>query len=107
MGSLRASAARQGTSCVPILICIRSAALPSCFCCKVYQQLVDEGVITPIASGFSSSHSSAHLPLSKCSKVYQQLVDEGVITPAPEFKPPEVPLDLDYAKKAGKVGFCC
>ncbi|KAI7836807.1 hypothetical protein COHA_009351 [Chlorella ohadii] len=36
-------------------------------------------------------------------KVYQQLVDEGVITPASEFKPPEVPLDLDYAKKAGKV----
>lgn len=36
--------------------------------------------------------------------MYQQLVGEGVITPAPEFKPPEVPMDLDYAKKTGKVG---
>lgn len=47
-----------------------------------------------------------HPPLlPACSKVYQQLVGEGVITPAPEFKPPEVPMDLDYAKKTGKVGF--
>jgi ATP citrate (pro-S)-lyase len=36
-------------------------------------------------------------------KVYDQLVGEGVICPAPEFQPPQVPMDLDHAKKTGKV----
>ncbi|GAB4814346.1 hypothetical protein N2152v2_001392 [Parachlorella kessleri] len=36
-------------------------------------------------------------------KVYGDLVEAGVTKPAPEWNPPEVPLDLDKAVKTGKV----
>ena len=41
--------------------------------------------------------------LHACRKVYGDLVDKGVIKPAPEWNPPEVPLDLDKAVKTGKA----
>jgi hypothetical protein len=36
--------------------------------------------------------------------VYQQLVKDGVITPAPDVDVPVIPMDLEAAMKAGKVG---
>lgn len=44
------------------------------------------------------------VPISPCSKVFTELREQGVVSPAPEFSPPEVPMDLGAAKKAGKVG---
>lgn len=35
---------------------------------------------------------------------YQRLVGEGVIRPSPDVVVPEIPMDLEAASKAGKVG---
>lgn len=59
-----------------------------------------------VGTQLADAHTPSLPPVSDrfvCSKVYTQLVEEGVIVPAEDFKPPEVPMDLDYAKKAGKV----
>ena len=34
---------------------------------------------------------------------YKRLVEEGTIVPQPDVKPPTIPMDLEAAKKAGKV----
>ena len=34
---------------------------------------------------------------------YKRLVEEGTIIPQPDVTPPTIPLDLEAAKKAGKV----
>ena len=36
-------------------------------------------------------------------KTYERLVEEGTLVPQPDTAPPSVPLDLEAAKKAGKV----
>ena len=37
-------------------------------------------------------------------QTYDKLVADGKLTPQPDVPPPSVPLDLEAAKKAGKVG---
>ena len=37
-------------------------------------------------------------------ETYDKLVAEGKLVPQPDTSPPSVPLDLEAAKKAGKVG---
>ena len=39
--------------------------------------------------------------------VYKGLVDDGTIVPREEVSAPAMPLDLEAAKKAGKVRPCC
>lgn len=38
-------------------------------------------------------------------QTYDKLVADGKLTPQPDVPPPSVPLDLEAAKKAGKVGY--
>ena len=40
-------------------------------------------------------------------ETYERLVAEGSLVPQPDTAPPSVPLDLEAAKKAGKVMLCC
>ena len=36
---------------------------------------------------------------------YKRLVEEGTIVPQPDVTPPTIPMDLEAAKKAGKVHY--
>ncbi len=38
-------------------------------------------------------------------ETYDKLVAEGKLVPQPDYPPPSVPLDLEAAKKAGKVRY--
>ena len=40
---------------------------------------------------------------STIKATYERLVKEGTLVPQPDTPPPAVPLDLEAAKKAGKV----
>ena len=39
--------------------------------------------------------------------VYEELVTAGTIEPQPDVAAPAMPMDLEAAKKAGKVRPCC
>eukprot|EP00887_Chlorella_sp_A99_P004947 scaffold4.g4947.t1 len=56
--------------------------------------LKEAGAIVP--SSFEDLESTV-------KRVYSGLVEAGIVTPAPDYTPPEVPVDLDAAKKAGKA----
>lgn len=72
--------------------------MPECQCVlqAKNQALKDAGAVVP--DSFEAFEGAI-------KQTYDKLVADGKLTPQPDIPPPSVPLDLEAAKKAGKVGY--